>query len=129
VRIGQKKFAEMLFDKISKFEERILTYYRREFAPRTFKRGVGHVHSPVNIIRVAVGDSGDELAGRRIDTIEGLAMDGVHPLSVDEELFGDAVEKSPRTILYRSIHFYASSCYDEKRSVSRSIRSSCTPVT
>ena len=81
----------MLFDQIGKLQQQILSFERSEFAPGAFERAPGCGDCTIDVRLVAFRDGGEQLAGGRVVTLEGLARGCVDPFAVDQHLLGAAI--------------------------------------
>ncbi len=81
-----RQFLEILLDEIGELEQQGLPLERLDLAPRSLEGAAGRGDRAVDVLGIALGDGGEQFAGRRIMRLEFLAGGGVDPFAVDQHL-------------------------------------------
>src|SRR4029077_335531 len=95
-RIELGQLVEVLGDQVAETVDRAATLGWRHLRPRTVERAAGGRDGAIDVFGLAVSDGGQNLTSAGIDRLEGRAVGGVDPLSVDQQLAGFGGEASRR---------------------------------
>jgi len=96
----------MLLDQIGQAQHDTLALGRPHAPPRPLECGARRGNGAIDILGPALGDQGQQLAGRRIARFKTLPRQGGHPLAVDQHILFQAVKRR-RTIANQG-RFHAS---------------------
>ena len=69
----------MLLDQVGELEQELLALIGLELAPRSVEGAPRRGDGAVDVLGVALGDRRQQLAGRRVAALEGLAGGGAAP--------------------------------------------------
>ena len=81
----------MLLDEVGDLQQKRLALIGFEFAPRSLECRPRCGDRAVDILLVALRDGGEQIAGRRVAALEGLAGRGAHPFAVDQHALDFAI--------------------------------------
>src|SRR5215212_5860305 len=81
------EFVRVLQDQVADLVQEASARRRRHARPGAALEGAtGGLHGEIDIGLIAFGDTGDNLAGRRVRNLEGLARPGGDPFAVDKKV-------------------------------------------
>ena len=90
-RIELRELLEVFLDEIGELEQQRLALERLDLAPRSFEGAARGGDRAVDVLGIALGDRGQQLAGGRIVGLEALAGGRIDPFAVDQHLLVGAI--------------------------------------
>ena len=117
-RVELRQLLKILLDQVGEPEQHVLPLEWPYLAPRSLEGAAGGGYRTVDVLGVALGDGGEQFAGRWIMSLELLARGGIDPFAVDQHLLVGTIRirmARDRNCL-RDSHVCSPLCYCVRRS-------------